>query len=41
MVFPDRVYNTNERKIIMDKEHLEKQVNLGKEIGYGIERKND
>ena len=39
MVFPGRVYNSNERKIIMAKEHMKKGINLCKDIGYGIEIK--
>ena len=39
MVFPGRVYNSNERKFIMDQDHIEKVINLCKEVGYGIEIK--
>ena len=37
MVFPGRVYNSNERQIIMDKDNMEKVVNLCKESGYQVE----
>ena len=39
MVFPDRVYNSTERRIIMDKDNMEKVVNLCKESGYNFEIK--
>ena len=39
MVFPGRVYNANERQIILDKEHLEKVINLCKDSGFQVEIK--
>ena len=39
--FPGRVYRSNERQIIMDKDHMEKVVNLCKEVGYHHEIKNN
>ena len=40
MEFSGRVYNSNERKIIMDKEHIEKVVNLCKKLSYQVQIKN-
>ena len=36
MVFPCRVYNSNERKIILDKEHLEKVINILKRLAMEL-----
>ena len=39
MVFPVRVYNSKERQIVMDKDNMEKVINLCKDSGYQVEIK--
>ena len=40
MEFPRRVYNSSERLIKMDKEHLDDVVNMSNKIGYKVEIKD-
>ena len=39
LVFAGRKYNSKERQIIMDKDNMEKVINLCKDLGYQIEIK--
>ena len=41
MEFSGKVYNSNERKIIKDKEHIEKVVNLCNKLSYQVQIKNE